>query len=506
MSTPYSTPFPETPYLHDKNFLRWIFNEKINIYYVAFTIISSVIIWIIFKHFYPNPNIIFDSYYYVWAAAFKDNVSAWPIGYSKFLQLIGYFTHSVTLLILLQYVFLQLSFLYFFFSLIFIFKPQRWISWLILVFFIINPIYIYTCNLILSDTLFLGLSLLWLISLLWIIVRPQLWMLFVHALLLLITFSVRHSALYYPVIGVLGILLCRLPVKIKALGIFLQLLVVGGFMMITTYLNEREFGVKQFSPFQSWKVASNALYIYEHVPVKELQPVPKKFELLDSMVRAYYNSSHKPVNIFSPDASWGSYYMFMYPSPLLRYKDLFYPPDGLFLINVPTYSKMGSLYKDYGSWILKHYPEQYIKYFVIPNIYLYMLPYAEVYFDSYNPFNLQTDTIGRVTRKWFGIQTIKAKESSVTFRANFFDSYPMLNTCVHLMFILMMIGFVVLKGFQKIKRPYRLILLLISMLWIINFVFIVMASASLLRYQLFITVVEFVFSVIMWDLLYKEAR
>lgn len=57
--------------------------------YIIATILLSFFIWIIFKLFYPYPFITIDSYYYIAAAYQNANAGSWPIGYSKFIQLVG---------------------------------------------------------------------------------------------------------------------------------------------------------------------------------------------------------------------------------------------------------------------------------------------------------------------------------------------------------------------------------------------------------------------------------
>lgn len=486
------------------HFLNWMIRVKENRIFILISSMLSVVLWITFKYFYYYPNIIFDSYYYVWAAAFNDDVSAWPIGYSKFLRLIGIFTHSVNAVLIIQYIFLQISFLLFFFSLRYFFRIERKTSFVFLILFLLNPIYLFTCNLILSDILFLGLSLLWITSLLWILFRPLKWLLIFHGLLLFLTFSIRHSATFYPIISCIGIMMSQYKLLLKIGGIALQLFIVGAFVLYTTHKNEEVYGVNQFSPLQSWKVASNALYMYEHVTDQEVKPVPLKFKSLDSMVREYYHSKHDSVNLFNPDPSWGSYYIFMYPSPLLRYKDEKYPKNKRFLIDVPVFSKMAPLYDAYGSWLIKQYPLMYTKSFVIPNIWIYMVPYPEVYYDSHNPFRLQSDTIGKVTRKWFGLRTIAIPKKYIDFRSKLFEIYPYYNTCVHLLFVLVMITFFALNGARIMVKPYLKGIFLVTILWCCNFLFIILASASLLRYQLFIVILELAFFIVLWDFLFRD--
>src|SRR5712691_5342017 len=98
-------------------FLHFIWGQRINRIYLWSALGISLILLALFKMLYPYPNLVMDSYYYIRAAATNADVNAWPIGYSKFLQLVGLFTHSPMVLVCLQYLFLELSLLILFFTL-----------------------------------------------------------------------------------------------------------------------------------------------------------------------------------------------------------------------------------------------------------------------------------------------------------------------------------------------------------------------------------------------------
>ncbi|WPQ63317.1 hypothetical protein SIO70_00370 [Chitinophaga sancti] len=487
------------------DFISYVLKDPVNRLYAWIAIAICIVSWFLFKYFYPNPNIIFDSYYYIMGATSNEDVSAWPIGYSKFIKLIGMFTHAVNALLILQFVILEVCFLFFFFSVRYFFYLSRLSSNILFVLIFLNPIYLYTCNLVLSDALFLGLSLVWIINLFWIIFRPQVWMVITQALLLFVTFSMRHSAMYYPIIGCVALFFSQLRLGVKIFGICFQFLLVGGFILYTTHLNERIYGVRQFSPFESWKVASNALYVYEHVPENEKKAVPVKFKELDKEVRQFYKTKKYQISLFTPDPSWGSYYMFMFNSPLISYQEKKLGMDSIFyVLSIKNFSKMAPLYDEYGKFILKSYPFTYAKNFVVPNIWIYMLPYPEVYYDDYNPFTFLPDTLGGIAKNWFGKISLTAPRKNVVFRTTLFTFYPVINMLIHFIFIITGIGFYVLKGYRRMKAPYFKGILMISILWLLNFGFIIIASASLLRYQLFITVVELVFMLFFIDFLYVK--
>jgi hypothetical protein len=459
--------------------------------YIIFAAVLSIGLWLVFKYYYPYPNVIFDSYYYIQAAIFKSDVNAWPIGYSKFLRLIGLFSHSPGVLLTTQYFFLVLCFLFFFFTLRFFLGLGKWPSFVLFLFLLLNPIFFYTSNLILSDTVFTGLSILWFTQLIWIVCRPRPYMIITHALLIVVTFSTRYSALYYPLAACIFFILSPQKVFYKIAGIALQFIFVGGFMLYTIHITETNYGVKDFSPFGSWKIASNALYMYDHIKPDKSEPMPAKFQPLDKMVRKYFDSPHQKVELLEPDLTWGSFYMFIYPpSPLIEYMETKYGGSTLPL-DYKHFAPMGPLYKDYGNYLIRKYPAAFARHVVWPNVQLYAVPHPEVFADSINPFYLRKDTLGSYVKTWFGLTNITIPVEKIRARTAILAPYPILNTLIHILFIASFLGFFVLDGYKRIGKPYSLAMLAIAGLWLGNFFFGIITAGGLLRYQLFITVVEF---------------
>jgi len=481
-------------------------NRKTSLSYLIVWIGLSCLLWVLFKIFYPNPYIVFDSHYYIYAALVNANVSVWPVGYSKFLRLIGLFSHSANVLVTIQYFFLQGCLLFFFLTWRHLFKLKKGPGLALFILLLINPIYIYTCNFVLSDALFLGLSLLWLINLLWIVFRPKPWMIFTQALLLLFLFAIRSQALFYPGIACLAFLLSRQKLGLKMAGIAMPIVFIGGFILYTAHVTKVDYGVQEFSPFQGWKVASNALYAYEHVPSGKVQPVPARFKPLDSLVQRFFHSHHQPVDLLNQDPSTGTYYIFMYPSPLLQYRDQRCGYDRHFLININTMARMAPLYDAYGSYLVKQYPWTYFRHFILPAAFTYLVPYAEVYNQEDPVFVHQWDTLVQMKKKWFGNVSTSEKKPYANFRIGLFDYYPVGNAITHLIFLMAFLGFLGLNGHKKMDPFRQKALGLIATLWLANAVFMVIASASLLRYQLFITTVELTFAVFFVGFIWDRAR
>ncbi|GGH65562.1 hypothetical protein HNQ91_002055 [Filimonas zeae] len=476
------------------SFSQFVFHRSNRLYLYTAAVVLTIS-WLVFKSFYPHPNIIFDSYYYIIGAVNHARVGPWPIGYSWFLRLVHVCSSSAYAVLVVQYLIINLALLYFFFTLRYWFGFHKITSIVLFLFLLLNPIFLFMSNLILSDILFTTLSLLWFTQLIWLIFRPAPYMLFTHALLLLAVFTVRYNALYYPVVGTLAFLLSRQKKGIVIAGIALQLVVLGSFIAYTTHAMQKDYGVASFSPFGSWKMASNALYIYENVYRNDSSAVPPRFQALDNRVRAYFNGPHYKVDVLTNDATWGSFYMWMQPSPLIQHMFSIYGKDRMNL-NFVKFAPISPLYGDYGTYIIKKHPGAFLRYFIVPNIMRYMNPPQEVLVDAYNPFSLQRDTIGGPAIRWYQLTTLRVHHSLINFRTQLFIIYPALSTFVHYFFVLSCICFYCLKSFRRLSPALFYSLLAVTVLWLADFAFNITASSPVLRYQLFIMTIEIAFALV----------
>lgn len=470
-------------------FKQFIWKNLPNRLYLFGGCIASIIIWISFKQLYPNANLIFDSFHYLIATKSNTAVYAWPIGYPQFIRLLGNISHSITFLITTQYCILELSFLMLFFTLRYFFRLGVISSTSIWVVFHLNPIFPYTANLVLADTLFTALSLLWLSQLIWIICQPKNWMIYSHAIILLLTFSVRYNALYYPIIAASSFILTKETMRFKLTGIIVPVVLVGSFILFTSFKMESNHGIRQFSPFGGWKLANDALYMYEHVYKQNPPPTPLKFKELDNTVRNYFNRPHDTVNLIRSDVTFGSYYMYIYPSPLMEYMRKI-KGDDLAPLNFDKFAPMGPLYQEYGSYLIKKYPLAFAKHFLLPNTLRYLIPIQEVYTDDVNPFYLRNDDLDSSARKWFNITSTSAENKYIKVRHQIFNLYPIVNAIIHIIFILSTIAFLILEGVRKIISFCSRTILIILFLFLLDFTFSIFAAAIVLRYELFITMIE----------------
>jgi hypothetical protein len=463
--------------------------------YVWSALVTTVILLTVFKLIYPYPNMVLDSYYYILAAISHADVNAWAIGYSWFLRIFGVFSHSPLLLIVFQYLFLEASLLVFFLTLTKFFALSKTSKWILFVFLFGNPLLLYCANFVMADALFISLSVLWISLLLWIVFRPVKFLLWMHAILILLVFSVRYNALYYPVVAIVAFILSRYTLRQKILGIVLQLVFIGAFIGYTSMRVGEISGKTQFSPFGNWKTANDALYMYGHIYQEKDDPVPEKFAALHQTVRRYFESGEKVDELLNYQSPfYGSVYMFYYTSPLVQYRTALYGIDTEF-VSFKKMAYVGPLYGEYGAYLIRKHPAAFLHYFVGPNAIRYLFPPMEA-FASLPPFFLRPDYLGQAARTWFGVNTISVNWSSINLRNYILSPYQTMFMFIHLIFVLHLIGFFIVKGFRSLSRLELYALLLLTSLWICDLGFNLTAAATVMRYQIFPSVIEF--SLLLW--------
>jgi hypothetical protein len=481
---------------------QFIWGQRNNRFYLLIALGLSLVLLAIFKILYPYPNLVMDSYYYIRAAANNADVNAWPIGYSRFLQLVGLFTHSHLVLVCLQYLFLEFALLVLFFTVRLFFNLGNLPSNILFIFFFANPLFLYTSNLVMADALFNGLSILWIVQLLWIIYRPRPYMILTHALLLIITFSIRYNALYYPIVAALAFVLSRQRLRLKLAGIALPIVLVVSFIAYTSHKMETYCGVKQFSPFGGWKLANDALYMYAHIHPDKTDTVPAKFRTVDRIVRRYFELTHEPGDLMAPDVFHGS--PFMFDGPLMYYMFTLYGQDTTVFINFQRWSRMGPLYTQYGSYLARKYPISFARWFLWPNVQRYALPPREIYM-TITPFFLRPDELGPEATRWFGLTTLTVKPEYINLRLDIFSWYPILFGLIHLCFILGLLGFTLNKGWSRIGKPYNYCLFAILFFWLCDLGFSLTAAAIVMRYQILVVSLELAFSLFFLEFIYRHA-
>jgi len=461
----------------------------------------NIVLFFIFKLFYPHPFMVMDSYVYIRPLVEGKSVNSFPMGYTWFLQLFSVFSRSATMLGWVQHLLLETSCLLFFFTLLYFFQPGRWVRILLFLFLFVNPLFLYISNCIMSDALFTTLSILWITQLLWIIVRPRVHMIFVHAVLLLLVFTVRYNALYYPFLASFTLLFNRLRPWLKVGAIAVQFALIGGFIQYTRVEMERTSGIRQFSPFGAWRMANNALYMYGHICRKEMDSVPPQFAALDRLVKDYFNAVQW-VDDLSDARSGGAFYAADPDSPLLQYMYRKHGHDTVFL-DLRTFGDMAPLYSAYGTYLARTYPLDYCRWFLWPSMIRYAISPLEI-FSYLTPFFLRDDAIGKEVSGWFHLKTLAVSPAYINLRTILLSPYPILLGMIHLAFVLGGLGFAFFGGFKKVGRPNAWIFVTVMGFWIIDLFFKITAGAIVLRHQLFLMILEFAFALLFLDFIYRQ--
>jgi hypothetical protein len=318
-----------------------------------------------------------------------------------------------------------------------------------------------------------------------------------YGICILLVFAVRYNSLYYPIVAAAAFLLSRYNRRQKALGIGLQLAVIGGFIFYTSFQIREISGQPQFSPFGNWKIANDALYMYGHIYPEKHDPVPERFSVLDHVVRESFQKAGGRVddllNYQSP--FYGSIYMFFNTSPLVQYKNLLYGEDTEF-VNFKKMAYVGPLYGSYGAWLIRKYPLDFARYFVGPNAVRYLFPPMEAAFVTLSPFVLRQDYLGHAGKSWFGVKTLWVGWSRINLRNTILAPYQILVAVIHLLFVISLAGFFILKGSRSITKLQLSGLCVLGTLWLFDLGFNLIAAATVMRYELFLLLIEF--SLVLW--------
>jgi hypothetical protein len=462
-----NTPFP--------NFI------KTNRIYLIIAAAGLILQFIIFKLLYPYADFFSDSYSYLYAAYANLDINIWPIGYSKFLMVFHKITSSDTALIGFQYFFLGIAALLFFYTILYFYNPAKSTIIILFIFLFFNPLTLYICNYVNSDSLFAALSLLWITQLIWIIHRPRLYQVFTHALLLYACFTVRNNAMYYPFISALAFVLSTQRIWIKATGIIL-----GSALVLIFINNQRNAayaitGKHQYSLFTGWQLANNALYMYKQIEVDSTQLPSEASRDLDHITKQFFKNTPPDMqDILSEYVA--NFFIRQSEAPLKQYyKQHFKPADRY---NVAAdWGKASIVFEEYGSYLIRHYPLAFARYYMLTNAKNYCLPPLE----KLEVYNLGRDSVDPIAQYWFDYKSKKVTAVSATIQGKILFPFTPLFLVMNILFIICIIA----------KKPNNKILILITAFLAINFAFSVFATINVLRYQFFPMIVCFTFTLLL---------
>ena len=459
----------------------------------------SIFQLLIFKYFYPYPDFISDSYSYIFGAVRNLDVNIWPIGYSKFLLLIHHITHSDIALVAIQYFFLELSALYLFFTIRYFYSLSQTSNAILFSFLFCNPMYLYLCNLVNSDSLFAALSLLWLSQLILVINRPNIYQVFVQAILLFLCFTVRNTAYYYPIISAISFMLSNQKMWKKITGIISPLLFMVPFIIHTRNESYKITGTHQFSLFTGWQLSNNALYGYDymHVDTTKLPTIESKE--LNVLVREFYK--HVPNNFHSVLFDYEGNYFIIHPNtPLKQYMERHYDLTDDYNI-VQSWGRSSVIFSEYGKLLIKQNPLSYFKGFVLPNTTDYFLPPL----NNFKLYNRGKDEIWTIAQDWFDWQTPRLTVASKGVQRYILYIYPYLFLFLNVYILLALILLAFRKRLLKENKSVARLLILTLSFLTVNFWFTVFVAMNIFRYQFIPMATCLVSALLLTELLEKKA-
>lgn len=479
---------------------QFIFANPDNKWYVRIGAIAILVQLVIFKCLYPYAGFINgDSYVYLETAYHNLSVNTYPIGYSMFLRFFSIITKSDTLLVSFQYILSQSSVLAFLFTLFYFYSPTKLTKILLFAFVIFNPVFLYLANYISSDSFFLSVSMIWFTQLLWLINYPTDRLILVNSLTLFIAFAVRYNSLFYPAIAIISLFQGRSKIWSKIGGLIIGFLLIGIFIQFSSNKYYKLTGHHQFTPFTGWQTANNAMYAYKFVDSAHVKTAPKKFAVLDRMVREFFDST-RDIRKYPQEALVaGTVYMWARNSPLSIYMENQFKNDSA-ARPLKKWATVAPMMEEYGTYLIRQYPKEYFRYYLMPNSLKYYAPPVE-FLDTYNT---GIDSVQLIAKVWFEYKSSKVKNYFNDHNVNILNFFPVLTGTMNVVLFFSLISFIVLKGYNEYPRLKNGMLLVVT-LWLTNFVFSVIASPIALRFQLFPILVSFCYTFFLIEYLIKSA-
>jgi hypothetical protein len=442
--------------------------------------------FILFKLIHAYASFCVDSIEYLYAAHWSNPTPAFrSLGYSKMLWLFNLFSNSDLLLVSIQYLILQAGRLYFLLSILYLFNLSGPRKYILVTFFLLDPMPLYLANYILSDSIFTALSYFWLGTLFWIIYRPSWGLLASNVLLLVMLLFVRFNALYYPLCSILAIGLSRWRFDYKCLGIALNFCFVGIFMLFTIRSEYSYTFNRQFSSFAGWQVANNALTMYQNLKPSARYNIPVKFRVLDSMVRWSIDSQGTRFPI-------GADYMWNSASPLTRYAIYDWKEKTAYGF-YESFHREASFYGEYGTLLIRQHPVEFLKFWLLPNSVYYFESAADRLAYNLHPPDSMTHNIKGLHQPLSFQYSFPLSEVEV---AHAIDWYPYFQAVVNISMLLMSIAFLFFKKAAEEPIWRQHIIWIMLLFCLLNMGFSIYASMIYLRYQIFPISIAFVFSIL----------
>jgi hypothetical protein len=449
--------------------------------------------FVIFKSFYPYPDFFSDSYSYILAADLHFDVNIWPIGYSRFLALFHWFSHSGFALTMFQYLAYALSALYFYHTITYFYHTGKNTRIFLCVFLFFNPIFLYLANYVTSDMLFVSMSTVWLAQLIWILQRPKLYQVFVQGILMFIMFTFRYNAMIYPVIAAGVFLLSKQRAWIKVLGIVIGPVLILPFIIWSSNAAKKMTGTPQFPPILGgWQWGNNALYMRGFIEVdSNIFPTPETTEL-DRIARKYFGQPSRPQDQLSSYVA--NFFIRQPEAPLKQYMSRHFKPKGEYEY-VQAWGKSAVVFDRYGKLLVKKYPFSFARYYLLVNAKNYFIPPLE----KLEIYNLGDDKMWEAAQYWFQYPSPNVWCISKTLQGTLLAFFPFFFLVLNGYYLVELIRFTKNRGWRSVNPTVQYTLLTVTVFLGLNAAFSVFANIIVIRYQIFPMLAFLTFAMLLTD-------
>jgi hypothetical protein len=240
--------------------------------------------------------------------------------------------------------------------------------------------------------------------------------------------------------------------------------------------------------------------MYRHLPHQErAADVPPP--ALQSLHQLVLQDLHDiPPPEVMPDDNLQIFFTWYTVSPLIQYSHA-HIDDDVPAGELKKWASVGSLYHDYGVYLIKRHPFAFVRYYIGQGLSWFVNQKVEIM----NVYPQGGVAITNRIKNWFGYSSnwLPCTTSRVYSIAWF---SPILNI-FNLLFLVGVFGFFYLRSYRATDKIVNQAIVLAAVYWLANFLFIVISAPAMLRYSISIMIFDIAFvPVIIEQLAVKHFR
>ena len=340
--------------------------QKSQLLDLAILLACCLLAYIVMRCCYPYPSTYSDSGGYV-DAAIKDEFYVFrPFGYSFFLQVLHSITTNIHSIFIVQLFLLFLASYFFALTIKYFFAPaKKWLWYISLSFLIFTPTSFIMANWIMSDLLFSVQIYIILLLFIFIIKRKSWIAAILYILVLFTSLHVRYSAILFPFVLIPFFIMKK--GKMRWVIVILSVLTFQFFYFQTKRTMKETMGINQFSTgFDGWNYANNVFYMLPHIDLKTKDFKTPRLRRLHEFIMLDIDTIKKLATNYT-EINAG--FMWRNDMALKKYHSkIMQEQQEQQITYLIAFVKLGSgIYKDYGIYIMTHYPFSFLRYYYFPN-------------------------------------------------------------------------------------------------------------------------------------------